>query len=508
MNIGIAHAVSVIGIEGHIVRIEAALLNGLPSFTIVGLPDTAVSESRERIRAAFAAAGIHFPSTRLTVNLSPADTPKSGTGFDVGIAAAILGAMSSLALPARMALLGELGLDGSVRAVKGTLPAALACAREDMSLVVPHGARVEAELAHIEVREVWHIGQLAHWLGIECAPIPPPQRPAPHRISGTALPEQLDLADIRGQEEARMALEVAAAGSHHLLMTGSPGVGKSMLARRVPGILPELSVPQAVEVATIASALGEFEGELSTVPPLSQPHHNVSTSALVGGGSWPRPGAISRAHRGVLFLDELPEFSARALQALRQPLEERKVEIHRAKAVVVFPAHFQLIAASNPCRCGKYLDNPAACTCSSRERRDYIRRIGGPLLDRFDLNIILHRLTKYELAHAQPAETSIAVAGRVREARERQRRRYADEHWETNSEAPGGWIRRHVELDSRMAHELDKALSEGSVSMRGVDKILRLALTIADLDGADQPHADHFYQAFAYRVTGGFYGGR
>lgn len=334
MRIGIAHAVSVVGVQGHIVRIEAALLSGLPAFTIVGLPDAAVVESRERLRAAFAAAGILFPQVRVTVNLSPADAPKSGTGFDLGIAAAILSAMSGRALETaegvRPAYLGELGLDGSVRKVRGVLPAALALGDGDSLLVVPHGCESEAALARVTVRGVWHLSQVAMPLGIDCAPVlSEPTEPAPDVVRPAESDQMADLADVRGQQFAKWALEVAAAGGHHLLMTGSPGIGKSMLASRMPSILPELSLDEAVEVAAIASAAGEFQGELSKVPPYSAPHHTASAVALIGGGTHPRPGAVSRAHNGVLFLDELPEFQRGVLQGLRQPMESGTVRIHR-----------------------------------------------------------------------------------------------------------------------------------------------------------------------------------
>ncbi|AWE42671.1 MULTISPECIES: YifB family Mg chelatase-like AAA ATPase [unclassified Actinobaculum] len=505
MIIGVAQAMSVVGVEGHPVRIEAAILSGLPSFTIVGLPDTAVSESRERLRAAFAASGITFPSARLTVNLSPADTPKTGTGFDLGIAVAILGAMGGRSSESGTYLLGELGLDGSVRRVRGVLPAALAAHREQAQrMIVPWGSGGEAELAHVPATEVWHLSQLAVAAGVTCSGIP--KEPVPYSESQAATESLPDLCDVRGQVEARRALEVAAAGGHHLLMTGAPGIGKSMLACRLPGILPALSTDEAVEVAAIASVTGDFTGRISHVPPIAAPHHTASAVALVGGGSVPRPGAASRAHRGVLFLDELPEFSTHALQALRQPMESGRVEIHRARATVSFPASFQLIGAANPCRCGRYLDGPGKCTCSVRERRDYFRRIGGPLLDRFDLNVVLHRPSRAALAMAGEPEPSARVAERVLRARERQRRRLAGTPWTRNAQVPGTWLRRHVDVPQAVVRDLDRALAQGEVTMRAVDKVFRLAWTIADLAGHDSPDQGDFHQAFTYRLRGGFYG--
>lgn len=506
MTIGIAHAISVVGIEGHLVRIEAAILRGLPAFTIVGLPDTAVSESRERIRAAFSAAGIAFPAARLTVNLSPADTPKSGSGFDLGIAAAILGAMGNSGLPARTAFMGELGLDGTVRRVKGILPAAIACAHTAYELWVPEAAVEEAGYSGASVTGIWHLTQLAERAGAPCS-TPPPHPPTPleHTSPPAGSSEAPDLIDVRGQEEARLALEVAAAGGHHLLMTGSPGIGKSMLAQRLPGILPPLSPSDAVEVASVLSALGEFDGVLPHGAPFSSPHHTVSATALIGGGTWPRPGAVSRAHRGILFLDEMPEFASNALQALRQPLECGTVEIHRTKATVTFPARFQLIGAANPCRCGRYLDDPQSCTCAVRDRRDYARRIGGPILDRFDITIIVHRLSRFDLATASHGEPSSVVADRVREARARQDRRYRNVEWSTNAGTSGAWLRANVSVPHDVTRELDDALSAGRISMRGADKILRIAMTLADLGGLDAPNSQIFHHAFTYRMNGASY---
>ena len=347
MRLGTATAMAVVGIEGRPVRIEAVLLRGLPAVTIVGLPDAAISESRERLRAAFASAGVAFPSCRLTINLSPAGTPKAGAAFDLGIAVAILGAMGGADRYAGSVVMGELGLDGSVRRVRGVLPAALAAAKGDGGgMVVPLGCGEEAGLAGVEVAEVWHLAQVADAMGVPCDPAPDAPDCAEADGDGPETPP--DMSDVRGQFEARHAIEVAAAGGHHLLMTGAPGVGKSMLAVRIPGILPPLDVEQAVEVAAIASAAGEFAGRLSTVPPFASPHHTASAAALVGGGPMPKPGAASRAHRGVLFLDEMPEFPTSSLQALREPMETGRIEIHRARAAVAYPARFQLVGAANP----------------------------------------------------------------------------------------------------------------------------------------------------------------
>ncbi len=502
MRLAHASAVSVVGVHGHPVRIEAALLSGLPRFQIVGLPDAALSESKERVRAAFYAAGIAFPDSRVTVNLSPADTPKSGTGFDLAIAAAILAAVAGRRLDPDVYYLGELGLDGTVRPVRGVLPAALG-ARDETArmLVVPCGCAAEASLVDIDVREVWHLSQIAEELGLECGTAPEPARPTLRKAGPTrTIP---DLADVYGQEEAKFALEVAAAGGHHMLMTGSPGVGKSMLAARMPGILPPLAHEHAVEVAAIASALGDFDGTLSTVAPFTAPHHTASATALVGGGPVPRPGAASRAHRGVLFLDELPEFSSRALQGLRQPMESGTVEIHRARMSLSFPARFQLVGAANPCACGNLLEGPGRCTCSVRQRRDYYRKIGGPIFDRIDISVVMRRLRRCELAASAAAEATATVAGRVREARERQNRRYGAEAWSRNADVPAAILRRATTVPSRIDRMLDAEMNRGNLTMRGTDKILKVAWTIADLAGEDAPGADAFHQALVFRSATG-----
>lgn len=501
MKLGIAHAVSILGVEGHGVRIEVALLRGLPAFTIVGLPDAAVSESRERIRAAFAAAGISFPTARVTVNLSPADTPKSGTGFDLGIAVAIISAMSSWRVSENITWIGELGLDGSVRQVRGILPAALwAARRPDAHLVVPYGSRGEATLAQVHVSALWHLSQVAQDSGVDCAGVP--ERPEIDATGTLPAPLIPDLEDVRGQEEARRALEIAAAGGHHLLMTGSAGIGKSMLVGCLPGILPPLTTAEAVEVATIASAAGDFAGALSRIPPMSTPHHTASAIALIGGGTNPRPGAISRSHRGVLYLDELPEFPRSVLQALRQPMEEGYIDIHRAKHSVRFPSKFQLIGSANPCRCGMFYEDSLQCTCSPRERRDYFRRIGGPMLDRFDLNIVLHRLSRAQLASPSIGEPSRLVAERVYGAQERMVRRLESSGWTKNSETSPAWLRDNTVLPDRADDLINNALVTGQLSMRSVAKILRVAWTLADLAGRESPAEEDIHEAFALRSRG------
>ncbi|MCF2705755.1 YifB family Mg chelatase-like AAA ATPase [Arcanobacterium haemolyticum] len=498
MKIGRASTFSVVGVHGFPVLVEVALLQGLPAFTIVGLPDTAVCESRERIRSAFAAAGIAFPQARVTVNLSPADTPKSGTSFDLAIATGILSALSGKPTGGGIAHVGELGLDGSVRPVRGVLPVALSARRAGLrKILVPSNQGNEAHMADIDVEEIWHIAQIAEKFGVECAEAPPAPRP-PSMAERREAPH-LDMADVRGQSEAKLALEVAAAGGHHAFMVGPPGVGKSMLALRMPGIMPPLTREQAIEVASIQSCLGEFDGHLATRAPWANPHHSSSIAALVGGGSIPRPGAISRAHHGILFLDELPEFSSAAIQALRQPMEAGVVDVYRARAAITFPAQFQLIGAANPCKCGRGFEPASACTCSARERRDYFRRIGGPILDRFDVSITVRQLTPAQAALSGDGEPSHVIAERVREARARAARRFSDEPWEVNARASSTWLRRHTVIPAAIGRRFDSLLTRGTLSMRGLDKILRLSWTYADLAGRDRPDTDEFHSAFMLR---------
>ncbi|MBR5950684.1 MAG: ATP-binding protein, partial [Actinomycetaceae bacterium] len=308
-----------------------------------------------------------------------------------------------------------------------------------------------------------------------------------------------DLADVLGQDEARFALEIAAAGGHHLLMTGSPGVGKSMLASCLPRILPPLTEEEAVEVAAISSALGDFNGNLSLTPPFIAPHHSVSSIALVGGGNPIRPGAISRAHNGVLFLDELPEFSAHTIQALRQPMENGSIDIHRARMSLTFPARFQLVGAANPCRCGNFLESPHKCTCSVADRRTYYRKIGGPILDRFDMNVILRRPRRSDLTSSVQPESSVDVAGRVAQARKKQEVRLYGTPFRSNAQMSGKYVRSVTSVPADIGRLFDRALAQGDMTMRGIDKALRLAWTISDLSERDQPQSGDFHQALLFR---------
>lgn len=497
-TVGRAHTLSLLGLEAVPILVEAVQLNGLPSFTIVGLPDAAVNEARERLRAGFHAISLPWPNRRLTVNLSPADVSKSGTGFDLAIAVAILGTMG-YQLPTDAVVMGELGLDGSVRTIRGVLPALIAACEEGRtSAIVPEGNRGEAGLvAGVDVTAVQHLGQIAVRCGADCSFSFAAQGIA-ERIE-LPPPAAGDLADVYGQEQAIAALEVAAAGGHHMLMVGTPGIGKSMLARRLPGILPDLSPQAALEVAAISSLVGHQISELPTRAPLSAPHHSATTAAMVGGGTGiPRPGAITMAHRGVLFCDEFPEFSTRVIQSLRQPMEDGHIDLARAKASVRFPARFQLVAAANPCRCGNALDAPAKCTCTSRDHRVYRSSLGGPVRDRIDIQSVLRRPSKADLRRGSTATTA-EVAARVSEARERQLRRLEGTGFTHNAEVSGRWLRENTRLSGSVHEMFETALAHGDLTLRGMDRIMRLGWSIADLHGDDSPTDDALALAFALR---------
>lgn len=500
--VGRAQTVSLRGLFAQSVLVEAVLTPGLPKFTIVGLADAAVNEARERLRSGFRALGYGWPNQRLTVNLSPADIAKSGTSFDLAIAVAVFGALGFIAPHPEMLVLGELGLDGSIRRVRGVLPALLSAQRKHRTRVmVPAANYAEAQLVDgIAVTPVDHLAQVAQLLGAPVKQVPPlvlPDTPddAPEVVAA-------DIADVCGQEEAIWGLEVAAAGGHHALLVGPPGVGKSMLAQRLPGVLPELSPAAAVEVAAIRSACGEVVTTLSKQAPFSAPHHSATVAALVGGGSGvPQPGAITKAHRGILFCDEFPEFSASALQALRQPLETGWIELHRAKANVRYPARFQLIAAANPCRCGRLYDTPGSCVCTSRDRINYRAALGGPVRDRIDISVQLRRPSPAQLKRGGTV-TSAQLREKIAMARDRQTRRAARTEVATNSELTGHWLRQNTELSAQFTQQLDQKLASGQFSMRAIDRILRLSWTVADLAGRDSPDDRDVMAAMMLRGQG------
>jgi magnesium chelatase family protein len=487
------------GVEVIEVETQVTIASGLPAFTVVGLPDKAVAESRERVRAALGALGLALPPRRITVNLAPADVVKEGSHFDLPIALALLAAMDVLPVDelGLYTVLGELSLDGSLTSVAGVLLAALAAASRGSGVICPAGCGGEAAWAgEIEIIAAPSLLSIVnHFKGTQLLPPPEPRLAAVH-------PAGPDLQDVKGQESAKRALEIAAAGGHNLLMVGPPGSGKSMLAARLPGILPPLEPAEALELGMIQSVAGGLRGGgLSRERPFRDPHHSASLPALVGGGSHARPGEISLAHQGVLFLDELPEFNRAALEALRQPLETGRVTIARAQRHVTYPARFQLIAAMNPCRCGNLAIS--ACARAPRCAQDYQARISGPLLDRIDLHIDVPAVLSGDLALPPPGESSAVIAHRVAAARARQARRYAslpaERRIRTNAEADGSLLDEIATPEPAGRGLLLRAAERLRLSARGYHRVLRVARTLADLEGAETVGRRHVAEALSYR---------
>ncbi|HWC92542.1 MAG TPA: YifB family Mg chelatase-like AAA ATPase [Pseudolabrys sp.] len=492
------------GIEARAVDVQVQVAPGLPAFNIVGLPDKAVSEAKERVRAALVASGLALPARRITVNLAPADLPKEGSHYDLPIALGLMAGIGALPADALagFSVLGELGLDGSIAAVAGVLPAAIGANARGHGLICPYACGAEAAWAspEIEIVAAQSLIQLAnHFRGTQVL-----NRPQPRIRELDDLP--LDLADIKGQESAKRALEVAAAGGHNLLMVGPPGAGKSMLAARLPTILPPLSPAELLEVSMIASVAGEIEGgALTNKRPFRAPHHSASMPAMVGGGLRARPGEISLAHHGVLFLDEFPEFAPQALDSLRQPLETGEVAIARANHRVTYPARFMLVAAMNPCRCGRASDPGFACRRGPNLRcaAEYQARLSGPLLDRIDLHIEVPAVTAADLILPAPSEGSREVAARVARARDIQAERYAARGLagvRTNAQAAGPVLEDVARADSAGTALLRDAADAMRLSARGYHRVLRVARTLADLDRADKIGRLHLAEALSYRA--------
>lgn len=501
--LGRTRAVALVGLVGHVVEVESHLAASLPGFSLVGLPDTSLAEARDRVRAAVTSSGLAWPNRRITVNLSPATLPKAGSSFDLAVAAATLAGagLVDAASVAAWVHLGELGLDGRLRPVRGVLPAvAAAVAAGHERVVVPHGNADEARLvpgAHVRAAHCLADVAVHHGADLE---VPDADPVAQLPVTATAH-DAPDLADVLGQEEARFGLEVAAAGGHHLLMVGPPGAGKTMLATRLPGVLPDLDEADAVEVTAVHSVAGTFDPGAGLVrrPPFEDPHHTATPASIVGGGSGvPRPGAASRAHRGVLFLDEAPEFGSAVLQTLRQPLEHGELVLHRAAGTARYPARFQLVLAANPCPCGRAVGKALSCTCRPEQRRRYFGRLSGPLLDRVDLQLEVPVARRADAA----GESTATVAARVAAARAAQRDRWAGTGWRTNGEVPGRALHARLGPDRRLVTDLDSAVDRGTLSLRGVDRVLRVAWTVADLAGRAAPRREDVAHALVLRTRG------
>ncbi|MFE3265191.1 YifB family Mg chelatase-like AAA ATPase [Streptomyces sp. NPDC059215] len=517
-------SVALVGVEGVVVEVQADLEPGVAAFTLVGLPDKSLSESRDRVRAAVVNSGAPWPQKKLTVGLSPASVPKGGSGFDLAVACAVLGAAERIdpRVLSDIVMIGELGLDGRVRPVRGVLPAVLAAADAGHEqVVVPECAAAEAALVPgISVLGVRSLAQLIAVLTDEPVPEEDPDeagRPGPLmaglRMPGTGAATGIhgahhdhghDLADVVGQRSARTAVEVAAAGGHHLFLEGPPGAGKTMLAERLPAVLPPLTRGESLEVTAVHSVAGLLPPgkPLVDTAPYCAPHHSATMQALVGGGQGiARPGAVSLAHRGVLFLDETPEFSGQALDALRQPLEAGHVVIARSAGVVRFPARFLMVLAANPCPCGRFSQRDDLCDCPPSAIRRYQARLSGPLLDRVDLRVEVDRVTRSELTgRGARGESTETVAARVLAARERAATRLAGTPWRTNSEVPGRELRNRWHASPGALDDAERSLERGVLSARGLDRVVRVAWTVADLVGHDRPDATDVALALQLRT--------
>ena len=507
MALAKALSISLFGLQGRLIEVEADISATLPGFQLVGLPDASLQEASARVRAAIVNTGLAWPNRKITVNLSPASVPKSGSGFDLAIAAAILAA-SGVFDGSRLAervLLGELTLDGAVRAIRGILPAVQAAKSLGVTrFVVPESNLAEARLVEgIEVTAVSSLADFAAQLGVEGqlrAPAVPVE--SIELVPAEPVREAVCMSEVLGQDSVVRAAAIAAVGGHHMMLVGPPGAGKTMVAERLPGILPQANSEMAIELAAVKSLLGMAPMECAE-PPFLAPHHSISSTGLIGGGTIvPRPGLISQAHGGVLFLDEAPEFSPHSLDSLREPLESGEIAIARAGGVARFPARFQLIMAANPCPCGNRGVSGKDCTCNSAAQRRYESRLSGPLLDRIDIRLRVQPATKAAKQRSEAAtdrSTSAQLRERVTEARTRTRSRLAGTPWTLNAEVSGAYLRRLNRENPKATQVLELALTRGTISMRGFDRCLRIAWSIADLEGQEQLNASIVGEAMFLR---------